>query len=44
MINDPVKSLDDGGADIAETEVNSLCNLLKDKNNYKALSKRRFNN
>ena len=39
MINDPVKSLNDGGADIAETEVDSLCNLLKDKNNYKALSK-----
>ena len=39
MINDSVKSLDKGGADIAETEVNSLYNLLKERNNYKALSK-----
>ena len=39
MINDSVKSLDKGGSDIAETEVNSLYNLLKERNNYKALSK-----
>ena len=39
MINDPVKSLDNGGAEIAENEVEALCNLLKDRNNYKALSK-----
>ena len=39
MINDPVKSLDDGGREIAETEVDTLCNILKDRNNYKALSK-----
>ena len=39
MINDPVKSLDNGGREIAETEVDTLCNLLKDRNNYRALSK-----
>jgi hypothetical protein len=39
MINNPVKSLDDGGQEIAETEVDTLCNILKDRNNYKALSK-----
>ena len=39
MINNPVKSLDDGGQEIAETEVDTLCNILKDKNNYKALPK-----
>ena len=39
MINHPVESLDDGGRDIAETEVDTLCNILKDNNNYKALAK-----
>ncbi len=39
MINDSVKSLDNGGADIADTKVNSLYNLVKQRNNYKALSK-----
>ena len=39
MINNPVESLDDGGREIAETEVDTLCNMLKDRNNYKALSK-----
>ena len=37
MINNPVKSLDDGGREIDETEVDTLVNLLKD--NYKDLSK-----
>ena len=39
MINNPVQSLDDGGQDIAENEVDTLCNILKDRNNYKALTK-----
>ena len=39
IINDPVKSLDDGGRDVAENEVETLCNLLKDDNNYNALVK-----
>ena len=39
LINDPVKSLDDGGKEIAENEVDTLCNILKDNNNYKALTK-----
>ena len=38
MIYDPVKSLDNGGEEIAEKEVDTLCNILKDRNNYKALS------
>ena len=38
MIHDPVKTLEDGGDDIAEKEVDTLCNILKDKNNYKALT------
>ena len=37
MIHDPVKSLDDGGEEIAEKEVDTLCNILKDRNNYKSL-------
>ena len=39
LIDDPVKTLDDGGREIAENEVETLCNLLKERNNYKALSK-----
>ena len=39
MINEPIKSLDDGGRDIAETEVDTLCNILKDKNNCESLFK-----
>jgi ribosomal protein S20 len=38
MINDPVKTLDDGGEEIAEKEVDTLCNILKDRNNYKSLA------
>ena len=38
MIHDPVKTLEDGGDDIAEKEVDTLCNILKDNNNYKALT------
>ena len=38
MIHDPVKTLEDGGDDIAEKEVDTLCNILKDKNNYNALT------
>ena len=37
MIHDPVKTLDDGGEEIAEKELDTLCNILKDRNNYKAL-------
>ena len=36
MINDPAKSLDDGG-EIDDTEIDALINILKD--NYKDLSK-----
>ena len=39
LINDPVKTLDNGGNEIAETEVDTLCNLLKERNNYRELSK-----
>ena len=38
MIYDPVKTLDNGGEEIAEKEVDTLCNILKDRNNYKALT------
>ena len=38
MIHDPVKTLDNGGQEIAEKEVDTLCNILKDRNNYKALA------
>ena len=37
MIIDPVKSLDDGGREIDDTEIDALINILKD--NYKDLSK-----
>ena len=37
MINDPAKSLDDGGGEIDDTEIDALINILKD--NYKDLSK-----
>ena len=39
MINDLVKPLDDGGREIVETEIDTLCNILKDKISNKALSK-----
>ena len=37
MINDPAKSLDEGGGEIDDTEIDALINILKD--NYKDLSK-----
>ena len=40
MIYDPVKSLDNGGEEIAEKEVDTLCNILKDRNNYIVQSKK----
>ena len=39
MINEPITTLDDGGREIAETEVATLCEILKDKDNYKTLLK-----
>ena len=39
LINDPVTTLDNGGKEIAKNEVDTLCNILKDRNNYNALSK-----
>ena len=40
IINNPMKSLDDeDNRKIAENEVEALCNLLKDDNNYKSLIK-----
>ena len=39
MINKPVTKLEDGGREIAEKEVDSIYNILKDTNNYKLLSK-----
>ena len=42
MINDPVKTLENGGADIAETEVETLCNLLKETNNYRAFTRNKL--
>lgn len=39
MINNPFKSLDDGGQDNAENKVDTFYNILKERNNYKALTK-----
>ena len=42
IIHDPVKSLDDGGEEIAEKEVETLCNILKDRNNYRSLASKKI--
>ena len=39
LINNPVQTLDDGEREIVETEMDTLCNLLKEGNNYQALAK-----
>ena len=39
IINNPVKGSDDVCYDIAKNEIDTLCNVLKDSNNYRALIK-----
>ena len=38
VLGETIKSLDNGGKRIAETEIESICDILKDTNNYKALA------
>ena len=44
MIHNPVKSLDDGGKEIAQKEVDTLLNILHDRNIYKALKNKNLIN